>query len=106
MKFSEMPYTRPDYSALFQQIDDMTAKLQKGTTAEQLEIYKQVETLESNVVTQATICMIRNSVDTLDKFYETEQTYNDEHIPLLNDICSPLRKRWFNRPIAQNLKKI
>lgn len=105
MKFSEMPYTRPDYSALFQQIDDMTAKLQKGTTAEQLEIYKQVETLESNVVTQATICMIRNSVDTLDKFYETEQTYNDEHIPLLNEHLQSFKKALVQSPHRPELEK-
>lgn len=40
MKFSEMPYARPDMDSLFKQLDNLTAQLQDAPDAQaQLEIF-------------------------------------------------------------------
>ncbi|MDD3261932.1 MAG: M3 family oligoendopeptidase [Oscillospiraceae bacterium] len=105
MKFSEMPYTRPNYSALFQQIDAMTAQLSSASAEKQLEIYHQMEKLESTVVTQATICEIRNSINTRDQFYEAEQAYNDEHSPMLDEHMQAFKKALLHSTHRTELEK-
>ena len=42
MKFSEMPYTRPDMPALLAQMDQLTARLKAAASAgEQLAVFKE-----------------------------------------------------------------
>ena len=60
MKFSEMPYTRPDYAAAAKELDSLTARLRGAASAqEQVALYKEYETLLSHLSTQATLCSIR-----------------------------------------------
>ncbi len=74
MKFSEMPYTRPDYAAAAKELDSLTARLRGAASAqEQVALYKEYETLLSHLSTQATLCSIRHTVDTRDAFYEEEK---------------------------------
>lgn len=98
MKFSEMTYTRPDMAAVFREIESMTARLKGAQSAqEQLSIYKELEQLTSNLYTQASICAIRNTVDTRDKFYEEEQNFFDEQSPLLSE-----KLQDFNRALVES----
>ena len=86
MKFPEMPYRRPDYPAAFQTIDGLTRRLeQAASAAEQLAGYRELEKLAASLSTQATLCSIRNSIDTRDAFYEAEQAYHDEQAPMLEE---------------------
>ena len=69
MKFSEMPYTRPDYAAAAKELDSLTARLRGAASAqEQVALYKEYETLLSHLSIQATLCSIRHTVDTRDAF--------------------------------------
>lgn len=98
MKFSEMTYTRPDMEALFRQMDSLTARFKAaGSAGEQFDVYKEMETLMSHFSTQASICSIRNTVDTRDKFYEEEQAYLDEQYPLVSE-----KSQEFNRALAES----
>ena len=106
MKFPDMPYTRPDYQDVFRQVDALTARLRAASTAsEQAALYKELETLVGHVSTQATICSIRNTVDTRDKFYEEEQAYHDEQAPLLEEKLQAFHKALVESPLRAELEK-
>ena len=86
MKFAEMVYTRPDFEGVFSELDKMTDEIKgSGSAGEVLGVYKKSEKLLAHLFTLTTICYIRNSVDTRDKFYEAEQEYADMQMPLLED---------------------
>lgn len=106
MKFSEMTYTRPDIPALFQKLEGFTARL-KGSRdpEEQYAVYKEMETELSHVSTQMTICSIRSSVDTRDKFYEAEQEYLDEQYPLMEEKLQEFNRALVNSPCRPELEK-
>ncbi len=98
MKFSDMPYTRPNIPGLFQALSGFTARLKTSQDPEeQYGIYKEVEKELSHFSTLATICSIRSTVDTRDKFYESEQAYLDEQYPLLEE-----KMQDFNRALAES----
>jgi M3 family oligoendopeptidase len=106
MKFSEMTYTRPDYTAVFQAMETMTKELEASASPEeQLEIYRKMETLLSSVSTQATLCSIRNSIDTRDPFYEAEQEYNDQQSPLLEEKLNAFHKALVSSPCRKQLEE-
>ena len=106
MKFPDMPYKRPDYPRVYQDLETLTARLKAAQTApEQVAVYKEQEQLLSHVSTQATICSIRNTVDTRDAFYEAEQAYHDEQAPLLEEKLQAFHKALVESPLRPELEK-
>jgi oligoendopeptidase F len=86
MKFTELPYSRPDVGAVCEKISLLTEKLKEATSAaEQLEIIKEKEAAFSAFSTMATIASIRHTVDTRDAFYEAENDFFDENGPVIEE---------------------
>jgi M3 family oligoendopeptidase len=86
MKFSELPYSRPDIAAVCEKLSLLTEKLTSAeNAAAQLEIIKEKEALLSSFSTQATIASVRHTIDTRDEFYEKENDFYDENGPLIEE---------------------
>ena len=69
MKFSEMPYTRPDAEAVKSQLAQLTEKLKAaGTYAEARAVFLEKEESQKHVMTAETLASIRHSIDTRDEF--------------------------------------
>ncbi len=106
MKFSEMPYARPDFAGVSQTVSDLTVRLKAASGAEeQLSIYREMEALTSHLYTQATICSIRNTIDTRDKFYEAEEAYNNDQFPLLEEKLQDFHKALVSSPFRAELEQ-
>ncbi len=86
MKFSEMPYTRPDTDRIRAQYDELIARFKAAKSAdEQIAIISEEETLKNHFFTEATLVSIRNSVNTKDEFYDKENEYIDENSPFISE---------------------
>ena len=106
MKFSEMPYARPDMDSLFAELDSLTAQLQSASDAQaQLEAFHKKDKLMSGFNTLASICSIRNTVDTRDKFYEAEQEFLDQQYPLISEKMQAFNKVLAASPFRGDLEK-
>ena len=106
MKFSEMQYTRPDYPAATKELEALASRLVQADSAKaQLEIYRELETLISHLTTQATLCSIRHTVDTRDPFYEEENDYNDQQVPLLEETMQKFRQALLASPYRAELEQ-
>ena len=76
MKFSEMPYTRPDTDKIRAQYDELISRFKNaGSADEQIKIRSEEETLRNHFFTEATLVSIRNSVNTKDEFYDKEKNF-------------------------------
>ena len=76
MKFSEMPYERPDLGALKTRYSDLTRRLTAaGSYEEAKAVFLEKEQLEKHVETLATLAHIRHSIDTRDAFYDAEAKF-------------------------------
>ena len=85
MKFSEMPYKRPDVAAAAKQLDELTQKAKTAPDGEMLlEVYRETGALGDEVGTAGTLASIRHTVDTRDEFYSAENDYFDEQGPVLS----------------------
>lgn len=82
--FSEIEYIRPDFDNMAKVWADATVKIE---TADDFETIKSViEVVENeyrHVYTMMTIASIRNTLDTTDEFYESENEYNETKFPTI-----------------------
>ncbi len=76
MKFSEMPYARPDVQALKEQMAALTQALKDAPDYKTARaVFARWEELEEHADTLGTLVSIRHSIDTRDQFYDAEETF-------------------------------
>ena len=97
MKFSEMPYVRPD---LEQVREEGTAYVQALINAADFAqadaAFHQYSDMGDRVSTAVTLVSIRHSINTEDAFYAKEQEVLDEMMPLLQQLDAEFNKALYN----------
>ncbi len=104
MKFSEMPYERPDAEGMKKEIAGLTKRLQEaGSYEEAKAVFLEKEKLEKHLDTLYNLAYIRHSIDTADPFYDGEQKFFNAVLPELQEydqqwtlalLASPYRPRF------------
>ena len=86
MKFSEMPYERPDLDAVKKQYSALTERLKAaGSYEEARAVFLEKEELDKHVQTLSTLAHIRHSIDTRDAFYDAEAKFWNAGEPELQE---------------------
>ena len=86
MKFSQMPYERPDIEEIKKQVAALTGKLKDAENyAAAREAFLELEELEKHIDTCQTLVSIRHSIDTRDKFYDEENDFWNNASPELQE---------------------
>ena len=82
MKFSEMPYTRPDPDAVKSELQALTERLRGADSYEAARaVFLEKEEKSKVVRTMGTLAYVRHSIDTRDAFYDGEINFWDEIEP-------------------------
>ena len=99
MKFSEMPYQRPDLDAVKQQFADLCARLKAAESyAEARAVFLEEEKLNKHVDTQAQLASVRNTIDTRDTFYDEEMNFWNEATPQLQECQNAWSRAMLDSP--------
>lgn len=86
MKFSEMPYSRPDTEEIKKELAVLTDALKAaGSYAEAKEIFLKKDALEKHVETFVNLVSIRHSIDTRDTYYDEEMQFWNKALPELSE---------------------
>ena len=89
MKFKEMQYSRPNIKDFEEKFNVL---LQEFHSAESFEmqdsIMSKINKMRSEVESMAQLVSIRYSIDTTDKYYEKEQDYIDQNMPIYEGAIS------------------
>ena len=105
MKFSEMPYTRPDIEGLKTVAAEVVAKLDNAKTAqEQIDAYYTFEAASKTAETQGTIAYIRHTINTKDEFYAAEQDWMDEVMPQMEELTQQVNLALLRSPFRKELE--
>lgn len=82
MKFTDLPYSRPDVQATSTLLRELITKLENAnSTDELLALMIEIRTVRSEFETLRSIASVRHSIDTTDPFYDGENKYFDEQSP-------------------------
>ena len=106
MKFSELPYIRPDLDQLRAQCDALCARFENAASAEeQIAAYQDFEELSKDVMTNLTIASIRHTVDTRDEFYNAENDFSDEAGPQIEEMFQKFNQALLASKFRPELEK-
>ncbi len=105
MKFSEMPYIRPDVDKLLADLTEAAEEFSAATSAQaQLDVLRRVNKISGSFATMAVIASIRHSVDTRDAFYEEENNFYDQVGPLIAEKAQLLSLAMVSSPFRPELE--
>ena len=103
MKFSEMPYQRPDLDEIKAQFAAVTQRFAAAPDyAAAKAAFLEEQTLNKHVDTLANLASIRNTIDTRDEFYDGEMNFWNAATPRIQEcqnawsaalLASPYRKQ-------------
>lgn len=106
MKFSQMPYKRPDAEALKRSIDSAAARFSAAKSfAEADAIFLEVEALNADAETAFTIAHIRHDIDTNDPFYDGEMAFADEAMPALEEYIQKWKLALLRTPFRKEFSE-
>ncbi len=104
MKFSEMPYQRPDLEGVKQKLSGLIQRLKDAASYEEAKaVFMEKETEMKHLGTQAALASIRHTIDTRDQFYDDEEAFWNSARPQLQEysqawtmamLASPFRKNF------------
>lgn len=106
MKFSEMPYKRIDMDEVEKKYKEIIERTEAATSGEeQFRIHQEYYKFVGDVMTTVTLAQIRHSIDTADEFYEKENDFYDEAMPLISNFENAYAKVLFHSPYRAYLEE-
>ncbi len=86
IKFSEIPYSRPDIDELKRELQVLTDELKAAASfGEAKAAFLRKDSLERHIESVSTLAQIRHSIDTRDKFYDDEVRFWNRSFPELQE---------------------
>ncbi len=105
MKFSKMPYERPDLEALKGKISALTARL-KGAAGydEAKAVFLERDKESRHLDTLATLAQVRNTIDTRDEFYDGEVKFWNAALPELEEYEQAWKLAMLESPFRKDFE--
>ena len=102
MKFSEMKYTRPDMEALRAKSKELVERIQNAKSFAELDTaYVEYCECMGDVSTDMSLCYVRHTINTEDKFYDAENDYIDEISPEFSEMENAVNMVIVNSPFRK-----
>lgn len=107
MKFNDYKYERPDVQKVSREIEEQVKLLENAKSLEEaVAAVRKANEIGDHFGTMETICSIRNSINTVDEFYEKETEYFDENHPIFASATTKFSKALVNSIYRKDLEKI
>ena len=104
MKFRDMPYERVNVADTRQKIEALIERIGRADSKEALlAVHREYTELLDEVMTNITLSGIRHSIDTTDEFYEKENDFYDENMPVLQDCQISYQRALYNSPYRDGM---
>ena len=102
IRFSEIPYTRPDIEEVKEEMKKLTAEFVSATSYEEAkDVFVRKDALERHIESVSTLAQIRHSIDTRDKFYDDEVLFWNRAFPELQEYL----QQWTESLLASPFRK-
>jgi len=105
LKFKDYEYKRPDMEKVEEEIMYLIEEFEKANSSkEQNEIIGKINGIREEVESMSNLVYIRHSINTLDEYYEKEQEFLDENMPLYENLISRYMKALVNSKFRNELE--
>ena len=105
IKFSEIPYTRPDIGNVKEEIQKLTEEFKAAASYEEArDVFIRKDALERHIESVSTVAQIRHSIDTRDEFYEKEVLFWNKAFPELQEYFQIWTEALLTSPFRSELE--
>ena len=105
MKFSQMPYVRPEFEQTNEKLKALLKQLKDATNADEcFAAYKAYDDYSRHIGSMFSLAQIRNSLDTQDEFYAKEIDYIDEVTPKLEAVIKEFTAVLLESPFRKEME--
>ena len=105
MKFTEMPYTRPDMEAVKANAIAYTARLREAPDyATAKAVFLEYQKAQKHLMTLTTLAEVRNSIDTRDEFYDAEVKYINAAMPEVQEYAQGFTAALLTSPFRADFE--
>lgn len=105
MKFSEMPYVRPDMDKVKAELNACAEKIRTADSVEaQIAAFDEASELSKDLMTTGSIAYVRNTINTADKFYDAEREFFDQAGPELEESLQAINIALLDSPYRNELE--
>ncbi len=102
--FDTIKYERPDFNQLEIQARELTERIRSAKNYGDVRIcIDQFDQMRAEPFTMMEVCMIRNTLDTTDKFYEDELAFLQNRIPEAQPTLTAVGKALVESPFAEDI---
>jgi M3 family oligoendopeptidase len=106
MKFSDFKYERPDLDKVKKSLEEKLALINTGNSLEtEIKAAYDIFKINDDLDTLGNLVGIRNSINTTDEFYEKEQEFFDENMPVLRQYEQMFVEKLLDSPHREGLVK-
>jgi M3 family oligoendopeptidase len=106
MKFSQMPYVRPQLEDMQAQMTEILQRFKGAASPEEaFAAYKAYDDASREFFSLYAIGYIRHTLDTTDTFYDGEKAYYDEMMPKLQPLTQAFTQALLDSPFRGDMEK-
>jgi M3 family oligoendopeptidase len=106
MKFSEFKYSRPDIVEFEKKFNSYLSEFKNASSPDvQMSSVYRINELRTEFITMSKFASIKYTMKTTDKFYEGEQKYFDETLPLYNELLHEFYSSLINSKYRKKLEE-
>lgn len=106
MKFSDMPYERPNKDEIIHNIKIFIAELKSAKSFDEADdVFLREDKYYRHINTLQTLCAIRHSIDTRDKFYDEEENFWNSAAPEISEYLNDWTKSLLDSPYRAEFEK-
>lgn len=106
LKFRDYKYERPNMEKFEGKIDKLLKKFDDADSFEtQDKVMKEINSLRNDFETMANLVHIRHTVDTTNEFYEKENDFIDEAMPIYDGVLSKYANVLVNSKFRKELEE-
>ncbi len=106
MSFESYIYQRPDIETFRTQFQSLLTQFADANSfAEQNQAFEQVNNMRTEFLSMYNICHIRHTNDTRDAFYEEENNFFDQNMPVYQSLNTEFYKKLLDSRFRQQLEE-
>lgn len=106
LKFKDYQYVRPDMKKVEKDFTKLISSFREAASLEEQDkIMEEINSLRSDVESMAELVGIRNSINTVDEFYEKEKEFMDENMPEYEGLISKYYEALVNSKFRKELEE-
>ncbi|KGN02216.1 oligoendopeptidase F [Clostridium novyi A str. 4570] len=106
MTFSEYEYIRPNIDEVKDKFNELISRFKKADSFEEQDsILEEIKLIRNEVESMMELVYIRNSINTIDEFYEKEKEFMDEVSPIYQGLISDYYKVLINSKFRSKLEE-